>query len=112
MLGTSFSPTVGCSRAGYAAMAITTHAPNKHLWARPRMAELLTALLQVNADIAVGAEYLWRIHQIVADLEQSGQDTEAARQLLQEAEANQAIYVAEADRLANELAALPAENTI
>jgi hypothetical protein len=44
--------------------------------------------------------------QIIADLEQSGQDTKTSVKLLQEAEASQALYAAEADRLAQELAAL------
>jgi hypothetical protein len=63
-------------------------------------------LLQVNADLALGRDSIGRQRQIVADLEQSGQDTKTALELLQEAEASQALYVAEADRLAQELAAL------
>jgi hypothetical protein len=57
-------------------------------------------LLQVNADLALGRECIGRQRQIVADLEQSGQDTKTAVELLQEAEASQALYATEADRLA------------
>jgi hypothetical protein len=63
-------------------------------------------LLQVNADLAVGKENIGRQRQHVADLEKSGQDTRTALELLQEAEASQALYAAEAVRLARELAAL------
>ena len=63
-------------------------------------------LMQVNADLALGREHLGRQRQIVADLEQSGQDTKTALELLQEAEASQAVYAAEAERLEQELAAL------
>ena len=69
-------------------------------------------LLEVNEDFVAGAENLQRQRQIVADLMRSGQDTEAARKLLQDVEATQAMYAAEADRLAKELAALPAENAM
>jgi hypothetical protein len=63
-------------------------------------------LLQVNADLALGRECIGRQRQIVADLEQSGRDTKTALELLQEAEASQALYAGEAHRLAQELAAL------
>ena len=69
-------------------------------------------LLEVNEDLAAGAENLQRHRQAVADLMRSGQDTEAARKVLRDVEATQAMYAVEADRLANELAALPAENAI
>ena len=62
-------------------------------------------LLQVNADLALGRECIGRQRRIVADLEQSGRDTKTAFQLLHEAEASQALYAAEAERLAQELAA-------
>jgi hypothetical protein len=62
-------------------------------------------LSQVNADLAVRAKYIAQQRQIVAQLKE-GHRAAAARQLLQEAEENQAIFVAEADRLAKELAAL------
>jgi hypothetical protein len=48
----------------------------------------------------------------VARLKGSDLRAAAARQLLQEAKENQAVLAAEADRLAKELAALPAENAI
>ena len=63
-------------------------------------------LSQVNADLAVGAKYIGRQRQMVAHLKVSDPRAVAARQLLQEAEENQAIFVAEADRLAKELASL------
>ena len=56
----------------------------------------------LSADLAVGAKYIGQQRQIVAQL-QEGHRAVAARQLLQEAEENQAIFVAEADRLAKEL---------
>ena len=62
-------------------------------------------LSQVKADLAVRAKYIERQRQKVAQL-QEGHRAAAARQLLQEAEENQAIFVAEADRLIKELAAL------
>ena len=63
-------------------------------------------LSQLNADLAVGAKYIGRQRQTVAHLKARDRCAAAARQLLQEAEENQAIFVAEADRLAKELAAL------
>ena len=63
-------------------------------------------LLQVKTDLAVGNESIGRQRRLVADLEKSGQDSRAASELLREAEASQALYAAEADRLAKELAAL------
>ena len=62
-------------------------------------------LSQLNADLAVGAKYIGQQRQIVANLKVGDRRAVAARQLLQEAEQNQAIFVAEADRLAKELAA-------
>ena len=69
-------------------------------------------LSQLKADLTVGAKYIERQRQIVARLKGGDPRAAAARRLLQEAEENQAIFVAEADRLAKELAALPAENAI
>ena len=63
-------------------------------------------LSQLRADLAVGAKYIGQQRQIVAHLKVGDRRAVAARQLLQEAEENQAIFVAEADRLAKELAAL------
>jgi hypothetical protein len=63
-------------------------------------------LQQVRADLALGNEYLSRQRQIVADLEQSGHNATIAKARLQEAEESQAVYVAEANRLERELAAL------
>ena len=69
-------------------------------------------LSQLKADLAVGAKYIERQRQMVARLKGCDPRATATRRLLQEAEENQAIFVAEADRLAKELAALPAENAI
>ena len=63
-------------------------------------------LSQLSADLAVGAKYIGQQRQIVAHLKVGDRRAVAARQLLQEAEENQAIFVAEADRLAKELATL------
>ncbi len=63
-------------------------------------------LQQVRADLALGNEHLSRQRQIVADLEQRGHDATIAKARLQEAEETQAVYVAEANRLERELAAL------
>ena len=63
-------------------------------------------LSQLKADLAVGARYIKRQRQIVARLKGGDPRAAAARRLLQEAQENQAIFVAEADRLAKELAAL------
>jgi hypothetical protein len=65
-----------------------------------------THLRQVRADLALGNEHLSSQRQIVADLEQSGHDATIAKARLQEAEETQAVYVAEANRLERELAAL------
>jgi len=62
-------------------------------------------LLQVNADLAQGNEHLVRQRRIVSDLEQSGADARTAKEVLQELEATQAIYAAEAARLTKELQA-------
>jgi hypothetical protein len=64
-------------------------------------------LSQLNGDLTVGAKYIERQRQIVARLKGNDPRAATARQLLQEAEENQAIFVAEADRLAKELASLP-----
>ena len=63
-------------------------------------------LSQVKADLAVRAAYIGLQRQTVETLKEDDPRAAAARQLLQEAEENQAIFVAEADRLAKELAAL------
>jgi len=62
-------------------------------------------LLQVNADLAQGNEHLVRQRRIVSGLEQSGADARTAKEVLQELEATQAIYAAEAARLTKELQA-------
>jgi septal ring factor EnvC (AmiA/AmiB activator) len=76
---------------------------------RPRMdrRSLEQHLSQVKADVAVRAKYIERLRQTVARLKAGNRRVAAARQSLQDAEENQAIFVAEADRLAKELAALP-----
>jgi hypothetical protein len=63
-------------------------------------------LQQVKADLALGNEHVCRQRQIVDDLEQSGHDATIAKARLQEAEETLAVYVAEANRLESELAAL------
>jgi hypothetical protein len=63
-------------------------------------------LSQVNADLTVGAKYIERQRQIVFLLKEADPRAAAAKRLLQEAEENQAVLAAEADRLAKELAAL------
>ena len=63
-------------------------------------------LSQLNGDLTVGAKYIERQRQIVARLKGGDPRAAAARRLLQEAEENQAVLVAEVDRLATELATL------
>ena len=63
-------------------------------------------LSQVNGDLSVGANYIERQRQMVARLKGCDPRATAARRLLQEAEENQAVLVAEAGRLAKELATL------
>ena len=63
-------------------------------------------LSQLKADLAVGAKYIGLQRQVVDRLKEGDPRAAAARQLLQEAEENQAVFVAEADRLAKELAPL------
>ena len=63
-------------------------------------------LSQLKADLAVRAAYIKRQRQMVARLKGNDPRAAAARQLLHEAEENQAIFFAEADRLAKELASL------
>ena|SRR5258708_4184406 len=65
--------------------------------------------LQVKTDLVVANEHIERQRQIVADLERSGEDSKAARLVLQEAETTRAVYAAEADRLAGELETAPAQ---
>jgi hypothetical protein len=60
-------------------------------------------LTQLNGDLTVGAKYIERQRQMVARIKGRA----AARRLLQEAEENQAVLVADADRLAKELQRLP-----
>jgi len=64
-------------------------------------------LSQVNDDLTVGAKYIERLRQSVARLKGGDPRAAAARRLLQEAKENQAVLVAEADRLAKEMASLP-----
>ena len=64
-------------------------------------------LSQLKADLTVRAKYIERQRQIVARLKGSDPRAATARQLLQVAEENQAVLIAEADRLAKELASLP-----
>ncbi|WP_147150239.1 hypothetical protein [Reyranella soli] len=63
-------------------------------------------LSEVNADLTVGIKYIERRRQIVFLLKEADPRAAGAKRLLQEAEENQAILAAEADRLAKELAAL------
>ena len=63
-------------------------------------------LMQVDADLARGRKFIGRQRQIISDLEQSGRDTKTELAVLREAEASQAVYAAEVDRLEQELAAL------
>ena len=63
-------------------------------------------LSQVNGDLTVGAKYIERQRQMVARSKGRDPRAAAARRLLQEAEESQAVLVAEADRLAKELATL------
>ena len=64
-------------------------------------------LTQLNGDLTVGAKYIARRRQMVARIKGRDPRAAAARRLLQEAEENQAVLVAEADRLAKELQRLP-----
>ena len=64
-------------------------------------------LSQVNADLTVGAKYIVQRRQVVFLLKEGDPRAAAAKRLLQEAEENQAVLIAEADRLAKELASLP-----
>ena len=63
-------------------------------------------LMRVNADLARCRKHIARQRQIVSDLEQSGGDSKTALAVLREAEASQAVFAAEADRLEQELPAL------
>jgi hypothetical protein len=63
-------------------------------------------LSQLNGDLTVGAKYIERQRQMVARIKGRDPRAAAARRLLQEAEENQAVLVAEADRLAKELVTL------
>ena len=63
-------------------------------------------LSQLKADLAVRAKYIGLKRQAVARLKGGDPRAAAARRLLQEAQENQAVLVAEADRLAKELAPL------
>jgi len=63
-------------------------------------------LSQLKADLTVGAKYIELQRQSVARLKGSDTRAVAARQLLRDAEENQAVLAAEADRLAKELATL------
>jgi hypothetical protein len=64
-------------------------------------------LTQLNGDLTVGAKYIERQRQMVARIKGRDPRAAAARRLLQEAEENQAVLVADADRLAKELQRLP-----
>jgi hypothetical protein len=64
---------------------------------------------QVKTDLVVANEHVERQRQIVADLELSGKDSAAARLSLQEAVETQAVYAAEADRLAGEIGTAPVQ---
>jgi hypothetical protein len=65
--------------------------------------------LQVKRDLAVANKRIERQRQIVADLERNGKDCATARLVLQEIEATQVVYAAEADRLAEELETAPVQ---
>ena len=67
---------------------------------------LIRHLAQAEARIAVGQKHIARQYEIIAELEQVGQDAVTAKALLVVFEATHALHIADRDQIAAELAAL------
>ena len=68
---------------------------------------LETRLQQARRHVTTGKEDIARQRSVIAELVRDGHDAKLARELLRSFEALQAMHVAEAERLAVELADLP-----
>jgi hypothetical protein len=69
---------------------------------------LLKHLAMTARHVAEGERLIERQHEIIAGLGRNGHDTQMARELLKQFEETQTSHIEHRDRLAKELAEMPA----